>query len=440
MRKLLTTFGILASLSLLLPSPAYSALDIELTKGVVAAIPIAIVPFAGGEEAKAVTDTITSDLENSGRFTSLDAAKMTQQPHKESDINYGYWRKSGAEDIIIGEVTHSMGKYKVNVALYSVFANQSTDGAKPKEHLIFSQEYTVNKSELRRLSHHISDEIYQHLTGEKGIFSTRLAYVLVQRHPKKPTQYQLVIADVDGVEPRPILTSDQPIMSPAWSPDGKQVAYVSFENHRAKIYISDIATGKRRLVSNYPGINGAPAWSPDGKSLAMVLSKDGSPNIYIKNLDTDQLTQVTRDWAIDTEPHFAPDGKSLVYTSDRGGSPQVYQVDLASEQTQRLTFDGRYNARPSLTPDGKQLLVLHRKNSMFGIAMLDLNSNGVIELTKSGLHESPTLAPNGSMVAFATNLGYRTVLGMASTDGNVTLRLPDQQGDVQDPAWSPFLN
>ena len=410
-----------------------AALQLELTQGVDAAIPIALVPFAGVKNAPTdVSAVISADLNHSGQFSVLGASAFKQAPHDPDAVNYSYWRQLGANNVVVGEIKPSgANHFSVTAALLSVAS----------KNVIFNKTFTVRAKSLRALSHHISDRIYQALTGVKGVFSTRIAYVLVKRASGKSTQYKLMVADVDGLNAQAILTSPQPIMSPTWSPDGTHVAYVSFENQRSQIYISDISTGKRRLVSSFPGINGAPAWSPNGKQLAFVLSKEsGKTKVYVMDISDKHLTQVTTGLSIDTEPAWAPDGKSLIFTSNRGGTPQIYQVNLATKKVTRLSFEGNYNARPAFTPDGKSIVMLHREEGLFNIAVQNLQTVVVSNLTQTGLEKSPSIAPNGKMALFASHFGGRGVLGMVSLDGRIKLRLPAEAGgDVQEPAWSPYL-
>ncbi len=312
--------------------------------------------------------------------------------------------------------------------------------AQGRQQILAQREFTVKYSQLRALAHHMSDLIYEKLTDVKGIFSTHIAYVLVTRQNNHRI-YSLQIADMDGHNVKPLLTSTQPIMSPAWSHDGKRIAYVSFEKIMPRIYIQTIASGQRQLISDYPGINGAPAWSPDDKTLALALSKNSAtPKIYLMDLANKDCRQVTFGFSIDTEPTWSKDGRSLLFTSDRGGGPQIYQIDLRSKRLQRITFDGSYNARASFSPDGKMIVVLNREQGMYNIAVQDLDDDTLLCVTHSGFDASPSFAPNGQMVLFESKPGEHGLLGMASIDGRINCRLPTPEGDVQDPVWSPFLS
>ena len=411
---------------------AQAALNLVLTQGVNSAQPIAIVPFLGQSNTSAmdnISAVITNDLQNSGRFKALSQGNMPAEPHEANAVDSNVWRETGVESVVVGRAEPlGGGNYKITFALVDIFKSQNHP-------VLATQTFTVQKNQLRRLAHHISDIVYEKLTGERGIFSTKIAYVLAQRNGKQ-ARYILEVADADGYNPRPVLTSYEPIMSPAWSHDGTRLAFVSFENKRAQIYIANVATGERRLVSSFPGINNAPAWSPDNRKLALVLSQEGTgPKIHVMDLASLQLKQVTQGSAIDTEPNWSPDGRSLIFTSGRGGSPQIYRVNLGNGQTERLTFKGEYNARASFTPDGKHIVMLHRENGMYNIAIQDLENGAIDILTSSGRDESPSVAPNGSMVIHGTEYG---VLGLVSTDGRVKLQLPAREGKVQDPAWSPF--
>lgn len=413
---------------------ANGPLDLVLTQGVASAIPIAIVPFAGQDS---VSNVIQADLQNSGQFNTLDPQKMSQTPHKTADVDLDFWRKAQVNAVVVGSVQPSGDQYQITFSLINVFHNQNAGG----NQVLATRTLTVPASEMRAAAHHFSDIIYQQLTGVKGVFSTRIAYVLVQRNPGQKTKYSLQVADMDGYNPRPLLTSTQPIMSPAWAHDGRRIAYVSFENITPQVFVQDVVNGARHAVSNFPGINGAPAWSPDNKQLALVLSKSGNPKIYILNLASGQLKQVTQGSSIDTEPNWSPDGNAIIFTSDRGGGPQVYKLSLSTGTTSRVTFNGNYNARAAYTADGQRLVMIHREEGqMYNIATQDLATGTVQVLSRSGFDASPSVAPNGKMVLFESDASQRGVLGMISIDGKIKLHVPADSGSVQDPAWSPFLS
>lgn len=413
---------------------AEAALELELTQGVGSALPIAIMSFAtngGGLEAsKNLNEVINNDLQNSGRFRLLSIAAAPLQNSTNPD--YNYWRTQKAENIVTGSVQASGSQYQVSFQLHDVYSKS----------ILLEQKYTVSSTQMRKLSHRISDTIYEKLIGIPGIFSTQIAYILVQKNARgKPIKYNLEIADADGVNPQSLLTSNQPIMSQAWSPDGKQIAYVSFEGNRSAIYVQNINNGQRQIIAKFPGINGAPAWSPDGRKMALVLTQTGDPKIYILDLTNKQLHQVTSGWSLDTEPTWMPDGRSILFTSNRGGSsPQIYKVDISTGGVQRVTYEGNYNARPSVSANGKTLVVLHQDGNLFGIAVQDLASGRLTKVTQSGYNESPTLAPNGYMIAYASNQNGRGVLAEVSVDGRVKLFLPAREGEVQEPAWGPFTH
>lgn len=424
-------------------SPA--ALNLVLTKGVASAIPFAVVPFTNGTQnipgQTRLSDVIRNDLSHSGQFRQVDgdfpalASPFTQ-------FNAAAWKKRGVVDVILGQVAaQGNNQYAVTFELVDVSAAAavSKDQPLPPNAILLKQTLVADQTGLRRLAHQISDAVYQKLTGVRGVFNTQIAYLLISQKPGGAKQYALEVADADGFNPRAILQSSQPIMSPAWAPDGRHIAYVSFENNQAAIYVQDLSTGQRREVSDYPGINGAPAYSPDGSKLALVLTKTGNPKIYVLNLASGQLTQVTQGASIDTEPTWAPDGKSIVFTSNRGGNPQLYRYFFANKQTQRVTFDGNYNARASFLPNGNGLVMMHRQLGMFGIAKQNLTTARVQVLSQSGNDESPSLAPNGKMVLYATEYAGRGVLALVSIDGKVKLRLPARNGSVREPAWSPFI-
>ncbi|MES2997825.1 MAG: Tol-Pal system beta propeller repeat protein TolB [Pseudomonadota bacterium] len=420
----------------LLISPAYAALNLELTEGVFNQLPIAVIAFSGSasvDKNSDVSTIIKEDLNHSGQFkvfTPIHSSSYTPQ-----QISASYWRKKHIDDIVVGQLQAlDKGQFRVRFALVNV--------AQGSNQTLLQQEFTVNNPQLRRLAHHISDLIYEKLTGVRGIFSTRIAYVLVSHQPNHRRLYSLQVADMDGYNAKPLLTSTQPIMSPAWSHDGKRIAYVSFEKVLPHVYIQTVSSGERVLVSSYPGINGAPAWSPDDKTLALALSKDSAaPKIYLMKLESKKLTQITNGLSIDTEPSWSPDGQSLLFTSDRGGGPQIYQITIQSGIIQRLTFDGSYNARASFSSDGKRIVVLNREQGSYNIAVQDLGDEEPLQiLTHSGYAASPSFSPNGQMVLYESKPKKQGLLGMVSVDGRISLRLPTPEGDVQDPTWSPLLS
>ncbi|MDX2346398.1 MAG: Tol-Pal system beta propeller repeat protein TolB [Legionella sp.] len=412
--------------ALLMVSSSAFALDLELTEGVNKAFPIGIDGFGHQKEAQELTAVIEGDLRLSGQFKLIPAPRFS-----DGKTPFDLWQQVGVDSVLSGSIKRlDDGRYAIHVELSDVAV---------KGRALISKDYQVSAGELHALAHHVSDEVYQTLTGVRGIFSTRIAYVFVKQDRNKRT-YTLEIADVDGKNPHALVTSTAPLMSPAWSPDGQQIAYVSFEKKRAQVFIISVETAKRRLVSDFEGINGAPAWSPDGKHLTIVLSKSGAPKLYQVDLSSGAMKQLTFGGSIDTEPRYAADGRSLVFTSGRGGSPQVYRLDLADGSVSRVTFEGGYNARPSYTPDQKQIVLLHRgEEKQFNIATQILKTGELEVLTGSDADESPSVAPNGRFVIYATHYDGRGMLGFVSLDGLVKTLYPARDGDIQEPAWSPYF-
>jgi TolB protein len=402
---------------LLLAQPAHSDLTIEITQGMEGAIPIAVVPFGGNDSATAgqenVAAIISSDLSRSGRFAPLPDHDLVSRPSDLTQVNYQTWRMLNVDDMVIGKVTPAgPDQFSVQFQLLDVLRTKQLIG----------YSFTASRAQL---------------TGEKGAFNTQIAYITTTGTGASKS-YTLMVADSDGYNPQTILRSNQPLMSPAWSADGRQIAYVSFENKVAEIYLQEVATGSRRKVASFKGINGAPAWSPDGQRLALTLSQDGNPEIYVMDLSTKALKRLTNSPAIDTEPTWSPDGKSIAFTSDRGGSPQIYRIAAWGGQPQRLTFDGKYNAGADFSPDGGKLAMVHGENGAYRIAVLDIGSGLFRVLTDGPLDESPSFSPNGSMIIYATEAGNRGVLAAVSTDGRFRQRLSLQAGNVRAPVWSPY--
>ena len=408
---------------------AKAELVIEITDWVQDPTPVAIVPFKGarGELQKSLTDVVANDLRRSGLFRPIPTRDMLSLPSKAQDIYYRDWRLLGAKYIAIGQLEKTPEGYKLTYELFDVLTQRN----------IVSKVVKGNESAVRDLAHKVSDDIYEAVTGIRGAFSTKILYVEDLNLPG-PGRYRLVKADADGAREEVILASKEPILSPTWSHDMQHVAYVSFETSRPAIFKQHLTTGVREQLTNFKGLNGAPAWSPDDSKLALVLSKDGNPEIYTLDLATKQFTRVTRHFAIDTEPNWNEDGSGIIFTSNRGGSPQIYQVTLASGRVERLTFEGDYNARPRISPDGKSMVMVHRHNGVFHIAWQDLASGDIRVLTETILDESPSVAPNGAMLLYATQHKGKGVLAAVSMDAGVKFRLPSKRGDVREPAWSPF--
>jgi TolB protein len=417
---------LLAALPLLLAAslPAYAQLSIEITGAGANRMPLAVADFAGERiVSQAVTSVIRADLERSGIFRLVDPG-TTALPETTTPA-YAEWKERGADGLLSGSVNAAgEGRYETRFRLYDV----------PKQGVLGGLSFAHSAAQLRTTAHRISDFVYEKLSGERGIFSTRIAYVV-----KSGVRYELQIADADGMNAQAALASREPIISPAWSPDGGKLAYVSFEAKKPIVYVHDLASGHRHVVANFKGSNSAPAWSPDGKKIALVLTKDGNSQLYLVNVDGSGASRLASSAGIDTEPQFSPDGLSVYFTSDRGGSPQIYRIAITGGEAQRVTFDGSYNVTPRLSPDGKSMAFIVRNGAgRFQLAMMDLATRQIQVLTDSAKDESPSFAPNGRMILYATEIGGRGLLAAVSSDGRVKQKLSVQAADVREPAWAPF--
>lgn len=413
---------------------AVAQLQIEIIDGNPSALPIAIVPFqwqeAGPPPSDPVEAIVAGDLYRSGLFDPMDVADMPERPVEPEAIRFGTWRLLKTDYIVIGKVRTApdgLG-HEIIYQLYDVH----------KQEQLLSRITTVGAGDLRFGAHRVADAIYEKLTGVPGAFSTRIAYVTATG-VGNGARYELVVADADGYGPQSIVGSPEPLLSPAWSPDGRKLAYVSFEQGNSAIYVQDVSTGARELISSGRGINGAPAFSPDGRKMALTLSRSGNPEIYLRDMATGRTDQLTNHWSIDTEPVFAPDGRYIYFTSDRGGRPQIYRVPVGGGNPERVTLEGEYNARASVSPDGRKIAVAQGRGNEYRIAVWDIGTERFLVLTPGRLDESPSFAPNGSMILYATREGDRGVLSAVSADGSVRTRLILSEGDVREPAWSPVI-
>jgi TolB protein len=425
----------LALLALVLSAAtAQGRLTIEITGGIEGAQPIAIAPFGDIDGARVSLDLaeiISADLARSGRFLPMPRREMLALPTSESDIDFREWQLLGMNNLVIGEVAPGPGGgYLVRFSLFDVFSGKK----------LASKSLPSTRKGLRHTAHRIADAIYEQLTGTPGVFATRIAYVTSRgRGPEE--RVTLRVADADGFNPQTIVDSPDPLMAPAWSPDGRRLAYVSFEGRQSSIYVQELTTGRRERIASYEGINGSPVFSPDGRRLAMTLSKDGNPDIYVRELGSQQLTRLTDHYAIDTEPAWSPDGSHLLFTSDRGGRPQIYRVSANGGPASRVTFEGDYNAGASYSPDGRSLVMVSRIGGQFRIVTSDARGGGRRLISPGNLDESPSFAPNGSMVIYATQNNGRGVLAVTPIGGGGAIqRLSQDTGEVREPAWSPLLN
>lgn len=409
--------------------------NIRVVSGADRAIPVAVVPFGwqgGSVLPDDMAEIIGNDLRNSGVFEPIARQNMISLPTQASEIIYRDWQALGAQYVLVGSIVPNAGRLQIQFALFNVTSQQQ----------VLTGSVGGGVDQLRDMAHHIADQSFEKLTGIKGAFSTRMLYVTAERFSVNNTRYTLQRSDYDGARAVTLLQSREPILSPSFAPDGRRIAYVSFEQKRPRIFVQHIDTGRREQITNFEGLNGAPAWSPDGNRLAFVLSRDGNPEIYVMDMGTRQLRRVTNQPSIDTEPFWGKDGQTLYFTSDRSGKPQIYRTNINGGAAERVTFIGNYNANPKLSADEKTLVMIHRQDgyTVFKVAAQDLQRGNLRILSDTSLDESPTVAPNGTMVIYATRQQGRGVLVLASTNGRVRLPLPTAQGEVREPSWSPYLN
>ena len=409
--------------------------NILVTSGADRAIPIAVVPFGwqgGTVLPEDLATVIGNDLRNTGMYEPIPRQNMISLPTSAAEIIYRDWQAIGAQYVMVGSIVPNGARLQAQYALFNVATQQQ----------VMAGTVGGTTDQLRDMAHYAADQAFEKLTGVKGAFSTKMLYVTAERFGVNNTRYTLQRSDYDGARGVTLLQSREPILSPRYAPDGRRIAYVSFEQRRPRIFIQHVDTGRREQITNFEGLNGAPAFSPDGSRLAFVLSKDGNPEIYVMDLGSRQLQRVTNHYAIDTEPFWGKDGKTLYFTSDRAGKPQIYKQSIFGGNAERVTFKGNYNANPKLSADEKTLVMIHRQDGFtnFKVAAQDLVTSRLRILSETSLDDSPTVAPNGVMLIYATRQQGRGVLMLVSTNGRVRLPIPTAQGDVREPSWSPYLN
>jgi len=418
-------------------TPASAKLTIEITRGNDNAIPVAIVPFNwSGEDMlpEDVASILNNDFKLSGTFKTVDNSVFLSYPQFGDIIHYSDWKQIGADYVVVGKITYKNGNYEINYQVHNT--NRKTK--------ILEGKINSTATILRPASHKISDKIYEEITNTPGIFSTKILYVVANRHSQEHTDYELVYADMDGYRPEIILQSNQPILAPSWAPNAQKIAYVSFEAGRPAIYVQELATGKREKMTNFKGLNSSPVWSPDGRELALVLSKSGNPDIYTMNVSTKKIKRITHHFAIDNEPAWMPSGDPrLIFTSNRSGSAQIYELNMKTDSIKRLTFSGKFNARAKVFPDGKAIALVHKgvnNKSDYNIAVLNRVTGRLDILTSTPFEDSPSISPNGQMLIYSAQDGNKGVLGIISKDGKSNYRIPSTDGDVREPSWSPYIN
>ncbi len=407
---------------------AGASLTIEIVGAGANQVPVAIVPFRAEEGlAQRITPVIAADLARSGLFRTIDPGGINPVPHEPEQLNFAQWRARGAETVVIGSVSKATdGRYDIRFRVMDAVTQKQIAGFV----------YFATENQLRLTAHKIADVIYEKLTGDTGVFATRIAYV-VKRGPR----YELHVADTDGYGAQSVLSSNEPIISPAWSPDGTRLAYVSFERKKPIVYVQSLTTGSRQQVAAFFGSNSAPAWSRDGRRLAVTLTLNGGSQLYLMNADgKGDPVRLTNSNAIDTEANFSPDGQSILFTSDRGGGPQIYRIAVGGGPAQRVTFEGNYNVSPRHSPDGKSFTFIQRSRGRFNVAVQDFATRQVQVLTDGGIDESPSFAPNSKLILYATEVGGRGILAAVSSDGRIRQRFTADIGDAREPAWSPVVN
>lgn len=403
--------------------PTWAQFRIEVTGVGTTQLPIAIAPFRGEDQApQKMAAIVQADLERSGQFKALEGGGAGLDETSRPDVTP--WRQKGADSLVVGSVAKlSDGRFDVRFRLWDVVRGQDLGG----------QSFAVTVGDLRLAAHRIADFVYEKLTGEKGIFSTRIAYVT-----KAGPRYTLWVADADGGNPQTALASPEPIISPAWSVNGTQLAYVSFESRKPVVYVHEVASGKRRLVANFRGSNSAPAWAPDGRTLAVTLSRDGGSQIFTIDANGAEPRRLTQTNSIDTEPVYAPDGKSIYFVSDRGGAPQIYRMSASGGNAERVTFTGSYNISPAISPDGRWLAYISRISGAFKLHVLELGGSAAVAITDTTADESPSFSPNSRLIVYATRQNGQEALMTTTLDGKIKARLAGQSGDVREPDWGPF--
>ncbi len=419
MKRRLSIFGAL----LILTMPALAQFRVEVSGIGLTQMPIAVAAFRGEEGfAQKISAIVQADLERSGQFRKVDASGVALDELTRPDV--AVWRQRGADSLVSGSVARlADGRFDVRFRLWDVVRAQDLGG----------QSYAVTQADLRLAAHRIADFVYEKLTGEKGAFSTRIAYVT-----KAAQRYQLWVADADGENAQSALASPEPIISPAWAPGGTQLAYVSFESRKPVVYVHDVSTGKRRLIANFKGSNSAPAWAPDGRTLAMTLSREGGSQLFTIDARGGEPRRLSQSGSIDTEPVYTPDGKQIYFVSDRGGAPQIYRMSAAGGGVERVTFAGSYNISPDISPDGRMLAYISRVGGAFKLHVMELASGTVNAITETVADESPSFAPNGRLIVFATQQQGREALMTTTLDGKIKARLTGQTGDIREPNWGPF--